>query len=727
MLASFALGCGWILPVGAFASDETTASEGQLEEVVITAQKRSENLQSVPIAVTAVSAEQLASAGVVDTMALPSVVSGLSVGAAVGNFSPHIRGIGTTAYGIGIESPVALYVDGVYYGSQVTGMSDLVDVSQVNVLKGPQGTLFGRNATGGVIQLSTRDPDSVFGGDVRTELDNYLTSRSNFYVTDGLSDALKANLSVSYATQGHGWGTNIVDGDDIHKIDRDFSARSKVFFTPSSDTLIKLNFDYADQANSLFGNFGPAPGTHGHAPGYEPSSNPYDTDNSLDPANALQSGGASLDIDQNLGFAHLVSISAFRRYAWDTQFDPSLTPTPELLQFIQFQGNQFSQEFQLVSKQSEVFNWVTGLYYFHASDHEELQQYTFDVAAAPFAAGQIFELASGTTRSEAAFAQGTLLVLPATHLTLGLRYTTERRSIDGGITGGFYNLDGTGFNVPISGLTLDSGKSFNKLTDRLALDHNFTPDILGYLSYNRGFKSGGFNGFNPSSLNPAYNPEVVDAYEAGLKTESLDHRLRLNTALFYNKYNDIQIINFISIPSISNAARAQTYGVDLDAEALVTNFLRLTAGFEYLNSRFTGDSTGTVTAFVPGSGGDTVSMLGSVRGNQLPFAPEFTGNIGATYTQSYQWGTLDLNVTNAYTARQFYSEDNFLPQKAYDYLNTSLGWTSTDGHLSATLWGRNLLNKAVAGFLTSGALGYSADYSNPPRTYGFTLIYRFGG
>src|SRR5580658_1963701 len=131
-------------------------------------------------------------------MALPSVVSGLSVGAAVGNFSPHIRGIGTTAYGIGIESPVALYVDGVYYGSQVTGMSDLVDVTQVNVLKGPQGTLFGRNATGGVIPLSTRDPDSSFGVDVRTDLDNYLPRRTNFYVTDGLSDALKANLSVSY-------------------------------------------------------------------------------------------------------------------------------------------------------------------------------------------------------------------------------------------------------------------------------------------------------------------------------------------------------------------------------------------------------------------------------------------------------------------------------------------------------------------------------------------------
>jgi iron complex outermembrane recepter protein len=716
-----------LLPVRAVGSESQSGSESQLEEVVVTAQKRAENLQSVPIAVTAVSAEELSAAGVVDTMALPSVVSGLSVGAAVGNFSPHIRGIGTTAYGIGIESPVALYVDGVYYGSQVTGMSDLVDVTQVNVLKGPQGTLFGRNATGGVIQLSTRDPDSSFGGDVRTDLDNYLTSRTNFYVTDGLSDALKANLSVSYATQGHGWGTNIVDGDDIHKIDRDFSARSKVFFTPSSDTLIKVNFDYTDQANSLFGNFVPAPGTHGHAPGYEPSSNPYDTDNSLDPANALQSGGASLDIDQNLGFAHLVSISAYRRYAWKTQFDPSLTPTPELLQFIQFQGNQFSQEFQLVSPQSDVFNWVTGLYYFHAADQEELQQYTYDVAAAPFAAGQIFEAASGATNSSAAFGQATLLVLPATHLTVGLRYTSERRSIDGDIFGGFFDLDGTGFNVPISGLALDASKRFSKLTDRFALDHSFTADILGYLSYNRGFKSGGFNGFNPSSLNPAYNPEVVDAYEAGLKTESLDHRLRLNTALFYNKYNDIQIINFISIPSISNAANAQTYGVDLDAEALLTSSLRLTAGFEYLHSRFTGNSTGTVTSFVPGSGGDTVSMLGSVQGHELPFAPEFTANIGATYTQSYQWGRLDWNVTDAYTARQFYSEDNFLPQKAYDYVNASLGWTDIGGHLSATLWGRNLLNKAVAGFLTSGALGYSADYSNPPRTYGFTLLYRFGG
>jgi iron complex outermembrane recepter protein len=186
--------------------DAETPAKG-LQEVVVTAQKRSERLQDVPIAVSAVSGDQLESAGITNTMQLAEVVPGLQISSNGGNFEPRLRGIGSTATGPGVEESVALVVDGVYYANPLFGPAQLFGVDQVAVLKGPQGTLFGRNATAGVIQITTKDPTQDFEGEARTSLDNFLTTRSDIYLSGGVTDTLTTSFSGEYAHQGRGWGT----------------------------------------------------------------------------------------------------------------------------------------------------------------------------------------------------------------------------------------------------------------------------------------------------------------------------------------------------------------------------------------------------------------------------------------------------------------------------------------------------------------------------------------
>jgi iron complex outermembrane recepter protein len=705
-----------------------------LEVVTVTAQRRSEDIQDVPISAIAVSSKQLEASGVVDTMSLPTVVSGLTVQVQANSFSPRIRGIGTSALGPGIENPVALYVDDVYYGSQGGALVDLVDVSQVTVLKGPQGTLFGRNTTGGVIQLATRDPEKTSGGQIRTELDNYLTWRNNAYVTGGLSDTLAANLSLGYTTQSDGWGENIFDGEDNHRISHDFAARSKWIFTPSDRTLMRFNVDYRDRSDSMAPNLVPAPGTTPRVQVVTPTSNKWDSNSPLDTETDLENYGGSFDFEHDFGFANLVSISAYRKFKIDAQFEPALGPRPEISQFYTFESEQFTQEVRFVSPDDQKFQWVAGAYYYTADDSEPFfQQINVNEQALPFLTQDIRAESSMNTDSWAVFGQGTLEVFRSTRLTLGARYTAEDRDIDGHFFGSFNTLLFPGFpGVPVGGdLDLSTffppfsgSKSFEETTYRISLDHDFTPDVLGYVSYNHGFKSGGFNGINPSFLNPAYNPETVDSSELGLKTALLDHRMTLNAAVFYNKYDDIQIISFVNIPTIFNAANAITKGVDVDLQANLTDELRLTAGFEYLHAEFTGDSQGTVVVALPGGG--TSSSIGPIDGNTLAYAPEFTGNIALDYTKAFDRGAIGFNVTASGSSSFFGAEDNFVEADGYVNLNSSVTWTSTSGNLSLAIWGRNLLDEAVPAQLANATFGYSIDYTNPPLTYGFTATYRFG-
>ena len=708
---------------------------GRLEEIVVTAQKRAENLQDVPIAVSAISGERLAAAGVVDTLGLANAISGFTVNINAQNFSPHVRGVGTSAFGPGIENPVALYVDNVYYASQIMGLADLTDVEQVSVLKGPQGTLFGRNATGGVIQLTTRQPSDTFGGQLRTELDQYMTSRSNLYVTGPLAENLKANLSVRYTTQGDGWGRNLFNDDEIHKIDHDVGIRSKLVFTPGENTTITLSGDYSDTINSLGPNLRPLPGTTAFLPGFSAAAGEYDVDAYITNRNDSWNGGGSLMAKQDLGFARLVSITAYRKFRFASRFVPSMTPIPAFDIDFAISGKQFTQEVQLVSPDNDRFNWVIGAYYFWG--REGIDRFRNSFYPALFGLDKIEVHGHETTASIAGFGQATMKVLPQTGITLGLRYTSEKRRIRDSFGEGLVNTPGGLISTGPLGAIQNDQQKINRLTWRLALDHRVTDDVMLYASYNRGFKSGGFNVYTPGY--PSYQPEKLDAWEAGMKAELFDRRVRFNPSVFYYDYSDIQLVRYDTNAVIFNAKGAEIYGVDLDAEAQVTDRLRLNLGAEWLHTRlktmFDPAAPNNPTCFSSLPGGGLFKFACDANGNRVPFAPKFTLNVGVNYTAAILGSKIEFSLTNAYnggytteaSSNRLTDPNGNLREKSFNIMSGAITWTSPDERLSVGAFVRNILNEVVPSQRSAQEpWGYYSDYTNPPRTYGANLTYRFG-
>ena len=488
------------VPPGGAAPASETADSSALMEIVVTAQKRSENAQTVPIAITAVTADQLSAAGISSTMQLENLTPGLNVGTTGDSFLPHIRGVGTAAAGPGNENSIALYVDGVYYANQIWGIASLGDVSDISVLKGPQGTLFGRNATGGVIQMSTRSPSHDFQGDISESYDSYRTTTTNVFVTGGLTDTIASSLSASYSYQGKGWGTDTDTGaQDIDQVRRDLRLRNKWLYTPTDDTTITLSLDYMNRLTNVGFVNAPYPGTTLLVPGYVGSTNPWDADPALVTHINTEGGGGSITVNQNLGFARLVSISAYRQlYNFDHDYTVTATPIEAQVLQIPTEASQTSQEFQLISPDSAKVKWTAGLYYFNS--HEGTGGSSFGASpftvnlqaplAPPDTKEQISIYTSLGTQSYAAFGQATIPILPQTNFTIGLRYTDEHKTYKGDED---ISIDG-GTPEPIPVPAVAPSENFTKLTWRFSLDHEFTDDLLGYLSGNRGFKSGGYNG-----------------------------------------------------------------------------------------------------------------------------------------------------------------------------------------------------------------------------------------
>ena len=254
MLASVSLAMLW-LPATAFAQQTPAAQDTppssaaaeedqtRLGEIVVTAQRRSENLQRVPIVVTAFSGAQLTAAGVTGLTTLSTVTPGLNARTSAGGvFQPSIRGIGTSSNVV--ENPVALYIDGVYLPNQNEANRDLPDVEQIAVLKGPQGTLFGRNATGGVIQITTRRPSQEMRVEAKAEIDNYETFRGGLFLSGGLASDVAASISADYARQGRGWGDNLTTGNDTFRLAHSYSVRGKLLVEPFAGTSVTFIFDY---------------------------------------------------------------------------------------------------------------------------------------------------------------------------------------------------------------------------------------------------------------------------------------------------------------------------------------------------------------------------------------------------------------------------------------------------------------------------------------------------
>jgi iron complex outermembrane receptor protein len=686
-------------------------------DVVVTAQRRAERLQDVPIAVTALSADQLLASGVTDVTKLNTVTPGLYIQASTGFVSPHIRGIGTSAGGAGLENSVAMYVDGIYMASQAGSLLSLNNIERVEVLKGPQGTLFGRNATGGLIQIITRDPTQAFKADLSAGYGSYDTFTANAYFAGGIAPHLAADIAGQVTTMGRGYGLNVATGNDVYRTKFDLALRSKWVFTPTTATTVKLALDYERRIGNMSISSREVPGL---VPAFGPAYNiaTWNINANFDPFQRLDGGGASLDIQQDLGGVQLQSVTSYRKSTYALGFDTDLTATPaQAVTNSVLHDRQISQELKLQSGAGSKIQWVVGAYYFNANAELDPNIVTLGgPAIPPPPAPPIVGISSDarlTTRAWAGYGQVTIPLGDRTKLTGGFRYSSERRTIFATTAATLIN----GFVLAPFGPDASQAQTFSAPTWRVSLDHKLDDNTLLYASYNRGFKSGGYNARLPTA--PAFQQEMLDAYETGIKTDLFDKVLRFDAAFFYYKYRNIQVSRFEqNNVFIYNGAGAEIYGLDLDLQLRPARGLTIDGGLSLLHDRFT--SFPNADRYTPNPAGGSIRSTVSATGNRLPITPDATVNLNVHYVHETQAGRWSFDLGGYYNTGFYGQPDNVLKQNAFATLDASIGWKTPDKRFGVRLWGKNLTDHPITTALgqsdTSAIVQYDA-----PRTYGVTL------
>lgn len=702
-----------------------------VKDIVVQAQRRSENAQEIPLALTAFEQETMSLAGVHKAFDLQQLDSSLVISAQSGAIIPFLRGIGNPASATpGNESSVPVYIDDVYLARLYPPYLTLDHVDRVEVLKGPQGTLFGRNSTGGLIQIFTRDPGREPEFDTELELANFQTVTGKAYVAGPLGEQAAANLSVSVRNQGEGWGRNLFTGKDAYSTDY-YVLRSKLLWTPTETTTIRLSGLYVRENSSVGtvqgGGFRKYP--RGMPPDYDqPFDQPegfYDIATNFPTIRKHRGWGVTLKIDRTFDFAELSSISSYRKSKdpWTSEGDH--TPYPWLQYTLPVTDRQLTQELQLKSRPGSAISWILGLYYMDALASIDPTSITGEAVTRNGIDSLNLVARQGIT-SKAVYGQATFpLGSEKDHLTLGMRYTSDR--VHG--AGDQYVIDSATGERNFIAEHIDDVSKFDQVTYKIAFDHKLADEIIAYGWYSRGFKSGTYN-LLPLEL-PALNPEKVDAFEIGMKAALLDERLRINLAAFHNNVSDPQVqivknVGGVATNQYVNAERARSRGVDFSVRFSPSPGLALRMTGQYLDSRFLRFRNAPFNApnFAPPYGVTTTS--GDASGNQTPNSPHTKLNAGFTYR--FDAGPAELTVDGnlAYRGSFKWEPDNFITEPALTLLNASVtaepenmpGW-------SLRVWGNNLTNQKYLGnMLTqSGPVGFMASPAEP-RTFGLAIRYR---
>jgi iron complex outermembrane receptor protein len=688
------------------------SSNGGLEEIVVTAQRRSENVQTVPIAVTVLTADALESKRVETTDDLNLLVPGLNVSRATSTGVTYIRGVGTNTVNPGVEPPIAFYTDGVYAAGAYSDIASFSNLDHIEVLKGPQGTLFGRNSMGGLINIITKDPSEEFSGHITGGYGNYDTGEGNLYLTGPVAQGLAADISLYGIDQGDGWGTNLTTGRQVNYRD-EAAARTKWQYKPSDNTTFTFAADYS-RTVSDWGNIAqPLPGLP-----TPPASFPavfrgtiYDATSTIPSKDTIINYGAYFRINHDLGAVRIADTTAYRQTRVVTLIDDGESQVPTTAGFFDPDITQtFSQELQILSPESSDIQWIAGLYYFNSNAGNK----PLTISGPGEGAKQyerIYE--SINTNSYSGFAQMTIPIFtPQTKLTLGIRYTEDLKSIVGSVDTALASLG-----------SVAGDKSWGDLTYRAALQRQLTPNVLAYVSTSTGFKSGTYNASNP--LQPPVNPETLTDYEAGLKTELADHRIRLNLSGFYYDYKNLQLSQSVGSEVIlSNAARAEIYGGEIEGEADVVHNFSITYGVSLLHSEYTSfkNAVSFVTSPTTGLG---VATTVNETGNELQRTPTQTYDLGFDYSLPTSVGEFGLDGTYAYNGGLYFDPDNQYRQGGYGLVNGELRWRPNDRRYQVRAWIKNALNKQYYDLIRTGP-GIPPDgYPGPPRTFGVSFELKF--
>lgn len=699
-----------------FAQEETPPEgDAAAGEIVVTAQRRAERLADVPIAITALSGDTLDKSGIRSTEDLTATVPGLNFATNGAFAQPTVRGIGTTVTSAGNDANVAIYVDGVYQPNQIGNFSDLADIEQVEVLKGPQGTLFGRNATGGAIRVTTKAPSWTPSARLSASYGRFEDVRFSAYGTGPLSDSVAVSFAFLYADDA-GYVRNVGTGNRVADMNN-LSVRGKVLWRASDAVEFTLAANHSERTSNPAFTLGVLNGnsTALRLPGSIPASGPREVSLTFDPTITIDTDQVSLTAKADLGFAELSSTTSYAKIDTFLLTDVDRTNLAQVRADIPGDEETWTQEFNLVSQGDGPLKWFLGGFYYNdkSSNFTQLNL------------GPVFNVITLKTEAFAPFGE--------------VNYSIGDLTL---IAGARYNIEKKDYSIVRGAASVVREKTYKTFTPRLGLRYKLSPASMVYATYSKGFKSGGFDGILAAGalqVNPVF-PEKVDAFEVGYKYGR--GGTSLSVSAYYYDYSNIQFQAFNpnagGLSQVFNAAAAEIYGGEIEGAVEPLDGLTLRATAAYTHTRYKdfpgasifcprgaptyGNATIPIGAVNPCRG--TVNSDGAT-GNRLIRTPEFTASAAAIYRHEIaSGGALEFSGNAFWSDSFFWDPNNRLKEDGYVLLNAEVAYEFPGNQFRLAVWGRNLADELYAIYKTEAASGDSVAYARP-ASYGVTAQVKF--
>jgi iron complex outermembrane receptor protein len=726
--ASFA---AWSVVTPALAQSVPPAAaspqEEQIGDIIVTAQRRSESAESAPLAITAISGKDLQSAGINSIEGLSQSIPNVEFGSNAADAKIFIRGVGYDSIYPGGETRVAVYDNNVYESRSQAAFTTLYDIDRVEVLRGPQGTLYGRNAVAGAINIITADPGAQLNGYVSGQAGNYGLIQTEGAIGGPVTQWLGAR--VAYQTVDRdGYGHNIGTGEQVND-DHSRSVRLTLLAKLADDVQDRFVADFYDENDHNFGyrylgysypEDVPGPVVFGA----RVPTNLQDAAGQ-GPLNHLEAYGVSNELSVSVNkLLTLTSVTGYRHLTSELA-DSVYGGVPDLgIQLLYENSNSVTQEVRLSGSDS-IFKYVIGGYYFY-EDHVTDNRAPFNALTfgGPNQFVQFYN-AGGTekTNAFAGFGQADIEVLSGLTLSVGLRYSHEKKDLNE-----FESVDlSTPYDItmpigpliPTTGLTPKTA-SYTSHDPRFSLSYQFNPRLIGYVTYSQGFKSGGFN---IGGLQAPFAPERIKDYEFGLKGDYLDRRLRANIAAFYYDYSNLQVNETQGLSEQTiNAATAKVKGVEAELTALPTTHLRVSLNAAWLDATYTHFNTEDPARLSLG----TLNLAG----NYLNYAPKYKVGLDVAYTIPSPYGDFTPTADVNWTDRLYFTPFNtpLLSQPAHTNLDLSIRWVGVNPVWTGSLFARNVTNKIyiTGAGVNNPLLGFDRNGQvSAPRTFGIEVTRHF--
>jgi iron complex outermembrane recepter protein len=723
-----------VIPKAAYAQQMAAAdANSQLEEIVVTAERRETLMQKTPLAIAAVTGDTLRDEHIVTLEDLDAKVPSLSFSQnGGGGARVFIRGVGLDSVAPGSDPRVAVYTDGVYNARPDAVLASMYDIERVEVVSGPQGTLYGRNATAGAINILSRDPGNVWNGYGTMTVGSQSLIQTEGAVGGPLSDALSSRIAFQTADRS-GFGRNTFTGDDsvddLHT--RSLRGTVKYYAGPGFDVVAKADYFKEDDHSGGYHYVGAQPGAIPVSArfGYVPPSNLRDSPG-WGPDFYEEAYGASVTANVDLGGPRLTSVTGYRSiYTHAVTTVDGTTARFNKGDYVE-NSRELTQELRL-SQTIGRFDFLLGGYYFHEENFAGLQAAVAGVNfgektpdAQNLRKGALIFGNQGTN-AFAGFGQLTIHITDALGVDAGARYSDERRSVSQAS-----QIDAKTNYDPFAPLVFVANPaiaSFNSAhaswtsTDPKATIHyQFSDNIYGYVTYSQGFKSGGFA---LTAIQPAFAPEKIRDTEGGVKMDLFDRRVRINLAGFHYDYKDLQVTKNTAISYITeNAAAAELYGAEGDVTFIPVENWRLNLNVAWDHSAFTNYQTSDQNR----------PSLGVINldGNPLSYAPTYRAGAEVSYTAHSSFGDFTPRVGAIYTDRVYFSpfKLNYFGAAPWTDVNLYLhyenkqlsGW-SVDGYMLNATDHTYLVGGAISALGGNNILGIFG----PPRTFGVSVTKRF--